>query len=186
MTANKHVLTGPQPEFDELRRVGGRRLLYETTVGAGLPVIGTVASLLATGDIVLSISGLYERYAGVPLRRVGGGTAVLGRCAAGARPGFYRAGSRADLSGRDVARKALILARLLGQKRELGQVPTESLYPESLAGVPVDEFLRRLRNSMAGTKGNAKARRPPVGLFAMSPRLLPSAARSASGSSAAG
>jgi aspartokinase/homoserine dehydrogenase 1 len=57
VTANKHVLTGPQRDFDELRQAGGRRFFYETTVGAGLPVIGTLASLLASGDTVLSISG---------------------------------------------------------------------------------------------------------------------------------
>jgi homoserine dehydrogenase len=144
VTANKHVLTGPQADFDELRQAGGRRFFYETTVGAGLPVIGTVASLLASGDTVLSISGCMSGTLGYICSELEAGASFSAAVLRARERGFTEPDPRADLSGRDVARKALILARLLGQKRESEQVPTESLYPASLADVPVEEFLRRL------------------------------------------
>jgi homoserine dehydrogenase len=144
VTANKHVLTGPQADFDELRRVGGMRVLYETTVGAGLPVLGTVASLLATGDEVLSISGCMSGTLGYLCGELEAGTSFSAGVLRARELGFTEPDPRADLSGRDVARKALILARLLGQKRECATVPTESLYPDSLADVPLEEFVRRL------------------------------------------
>jgi homoserine dehydrogenase len=144
VTANKHVLTGPQRDFDALRRIGGRRLFYETTVGAGLPVLGAVATLLATGDTVLSIAGCMSGTLGYLCGELEAGASFSAGVERAREQGYTEPDPRADLSGRDVARKALILARLLGQKRELEDVATESLYPAALAQVPVEEFLRRL------------------------------------------
>ena len=145
-TPNKHAGAGPLPRYraiQEATRAGGQ-FRYEATVGAGLPVIQTLRSLLDTGDELIAIDGLFS-----------GTLAWLFNCFDGSRPfselllearsmGYTEPDPREDLSGMDVARKTVILAREAGINIELDQVSIENLVPEPLRGVPLDEFLSRV------------------------------------------
>jgi aspartokinase/homoserine dehydrogenase 1 len=127
-----------------LSRGSGTHFLYEATVGAGLPVIQTLKDLVETGDEIRSISGIFS-----------GTLAYLFNLFDGSRPfseivreararGYTEPDPRDDLSGMDVARKAVILAREAGLKLELGDIEVESLAPAALANASVTEFLERL------------------------------------------
>ena len=143
--ANKKPLAGSWSSYERLLGSideAGREMRYEATVGAGLPIIDTYHKLVETGDRVLRIEGSRQRHADV--RRVGGlvRATVLAGGARGRGARVCRAGSARRSSGRDAARKALILARLLGYR---GPAPVaDDLVPRSLKKVPAADFLDRL------------------------------------------
>jgi homoserine dehydrogenase len=117
------------------------RLRYETTCGAGLPVISTIRSLLDSGDSVLEIIGVLSGTFGAIFSDVDGGISFSCAVRNAKELSYTEPDPRDDLSGLDVARKALILARTIGQKVDLGDVEIESLVPPELAGGSVDDFL---------------------------------------------
>jgi aspartokinase/homoserine dehydrogenase 1 len=122
----------------------GRRVLHEATVGAGLPVIDTVRKLRESGDTVLRIEGCPSGTLGFLFGELGRGRAFSDALRDAMGRGYTEPDPRDDLSGQDVARKAVILARLIGWKGALEEVAVESLVPSSLRDVPLDEFLARL------------------------------------------
>lgn len=122
----------------------GGRLRYEATCGAGLPVISTLRTLLDTGDEVLEITGALSGTFGAIFSSVGTGEAFAAAVRDAKGNGYTEPDPRDDLSGLDVARKALILARTLGRDIDLDGVQVESLVPETLTDVDVPTFLDRL------------------------------------------
>jgi aspartokinase/homoserine dehydrogenase 1 len=121
----------------------GRRVRHEATVGAGLPVIDTVAKLRESGDTILGISGSPSGTLGFLFAELSRGRAFGEVLADAMRRGYTEPDPREDLSGMDVARKAVILARLVGWPGTLADVRVESLVPAALAAVPLDDFLAR-------------------------------------------
>jgi len=145
--ANKKPLAGGSKETEELFRLAadqGRRLRYEATVGAGLPVMDTFAKLVETGDEVVSIEGCLSGTLGYLLSELERWRRFSQALTAAMEAGYTEADPREDLSGADVARKALILGRLLGFKGEPASVVTESLVPEGARALPLKQFLSRL------------------------------------------
>jgi homoserine dehydrogenase len=116
-------------------------LRYEVTVGAGLPVIGTLQYLLDTGDQVTAIEGCLSGTLGYLCAELERGVPYSAAVAQARSLGYTEPDPREDLGGRDVARKALILARTSGWPLELADLTIEPLYSESLAGVSVEEFM---------------------------------------------
>lgn len=144
--ANKLPLAGAQDVHDRLHdvaRVRRRRILHEATVGAGLPVIDTLHKLVDAGDRVLAIDGCPSGTLGFLFGELGKGRSFSAALHDAVAAGFTEPDPRTDLSGIDVARKALILARLLGFRGDLEDVAVESLVPADLRGVATDEFLAR-------------------------------------------
>lgn len=119
------------------------RMRYEATCGAGLPVISTLQTLLATGDEVIEIQGALSGTLGAIFSMVAAGQSFSAAVRKAKDLGYTEPDPRDDLSGLDVARKALILARTMGRRADLADIAVESLVPAHLAAVPVPEFLAR-------------------------------------------
>ncbi len=148
VTPNKKAFSGSQAAYKELNTSairGASHYLYETTVGASLPIIKTVRDLIDTGDRVHSIKGILS-----------GTLAYLFNSYDGTKPfseivmqakanGFTEPDPRDDLSGMDIARKLIIIARELGQEIQLGDFPVQNLVPERLKELAVEEFLCNLQ-----------------------------------------
>lgn len=119
----------------------GGRLRYEATCGAGLPVISTLRSLIDTGDDVIEITGALSGTFGAIFSSVADGASFSAAIRTARDQGYTEPDPRDDLSGLDVARKGLILARTLGASANLGDIAIQSLVPDALAEGTADEFL---------------------------------------------
>jgi aspartokinase/homoserine dehydrogenase 1 len=145
--ANKRPLAGPIAEMRDLMttaRDHGRRLRHETTVGAGLPVIDTFHKLIEAGDRVAKIEGATSGTLGFLMTELERGRAFSEALERAMSLGYTEPDPRDDLSGMDVARKALILGRLMGYAGELRDVEVESLLPEWTRTLTRQAFLKRV------------------------------------------
>jgi aspartokinase/homoserine dehydrogenase 1 len=145
--ANKRPLAGSRSQSDALwqtARARGRRILHEATVGAGLPIIDTYHKLVESGDRVDRIEGLLSGTLGYVLSEVSAGVPFSRAVRRAMDLGYTEPDPRDDLSGMDVARKALILGRLLGYTGELSTHSVESLVPDWGHALPPNEFVTRL------------------------------------------
>lgn len=125
----------------------GGRLRYEATCGAGLPVISTLQTLLTTGDDVIEITAAASGTFGAIFSSVAHGMPFAQAVADARERGYTEPDPRDDLSGLDVARKALILARTLGRVIDLEEIAVQSLVPDSLADGSIEQFLAGLHIS---------------------------------------
>jgi aspartokinase/homoserine dehydrogenase 1 len=132
VAANKQPLALPWPRRRQLLETAThfhRAYHYETTVGASLPVIETLKNLVRTGDEVQRVEGCFSGTLGFLCDCLMRGE-PLSRAVRRARDmGYSEPNPRDDLSGLDVARKAVILARELGMQVELGGVDVEPFVP---------------------------------------------------------
>ena len=144
VTPNKRAQSAPHEAYErlhELRRANGVHLLYETNVGAGLPVIETLRDLIATGDEVLSVEGIFSGTLAYLFNALDADSDFSKVVRQARDAGYTEPDPREDLSGMDVARKLLILARELKLRMDLADVEVESLAPEELSEATVEEFL---------------------------------------------
>ncbi|NBB87944.1 MAG: bifunctional aspartate kinase/homoserine dehydrogenase I [Bacteroidetes bacterium] len=147
VTPNKKANTAPLPAYRTLhttRRSGSARYLYETTVGAGLPVIQTLRNLVETGDRVHAIEGILSGTLSYLFNAFNGERAFSEILQEAKANGFTEPDPRDDLSGMDVARKVVILGREMGVDVSLEDVEVESLVPDALAEGSVAEFMAGL------------------------------------------
>ena len=141
--ANKRPLASDFSVFKNLHSYGNR-IFYETTVGAGLPVIQTIRQLQTTGDEVISIKGCFSGTLGYICSELENGTSFSQAVKTAREKGFTEFDPREDLSGMDVARKLLILGRLIGQKLEPNDIRVNPLFPKSLNNCSVEEFMEKV------------------------------------------
>jgi len=147
ITPNKKGNAGPLVSYRSLRetaRKHNRYFLYETNVGAGLPVIHTLRDLLETGDEIVRVEGVLSGTLSYIFNSFDGTKTFSEIVREAHRLGFTEPDPREDLTGVDVGRKLIILAREMGLAVELDQVEIESLVPLELRSACADEFLDQL------------------------------------------
>ncbi len=164
VTPNKQAGSGPLERYHHIRAAAaasGARFRYEATVGAGLPVITTLRDLVDTGDEVLAVEGIFSGTLAWLFNRFDGSVPFSELVAQARDMGYTEPDPRDDLSGVDVARKLVILAREAGRSLSLEQVQVESLVPAGLQEGTVDAFMSALGDSdaaLAGRLQQARAR----------------------------
>jgi len=147
VTPNKKANSGPLPYYrslQEARRAAGTHYLYEATVGAGLPVIQTLRDLRETGDDITSIEGIFSGTLAYLFNVFDGSEAFSSIVRTAKQKGYTEPDPRDDLSGMDVARKLIILAREMGLTLEMSDVKVTGLVPKTLEKASVEEFMERL------------------------------------------
>jgi aspartokinase/homoserine dehydrogenase 1 len=135
--------------------------LYETNVGAGLPIIHTLRDLIETGDEIIRIEGVLSGTLSYIFNSLDGTRTFSEIVREAHAQGFTEPDPRDDLSGIDVARKLIILARELGLEVEMDRVEVESLVPKDLRSAGVSEYLSSLGrhdHAIAELLGTARAR----------------------------
>ena len=142
--SNKGPLSGTTSRYERLVGTLGDRLWHEATVGAGMPVISTLKSLIEGGDEVHEIQASPSGTLGFIMSAVEEGRSFSEAVREAVELRYAEPDPRDDLSGLDVARKAIILARTMGRKIEPEEIPYESLVPEGLEDVSLEEFMERL------------------------------------------
>ncbi|QOW22564.1 bifunctional aspartate kinase/homoserine dehydrogenase I [Novilysobacter avium] len=146
VTPSKHAGSGDLARYQAIRaatRHGGR-FGYEATVGAGLPVIMTLRNQLDTGDELTAFEGVLSGTLAWLFNRFDGSVPFSALVREARELGYTEPDPRDDLSGIDVARKLVILAREAGRMLSLEDVEIENLVPPALQDVPLEEFLARL------------------------------------------
>ncbi|MEJ2603142.1 MAG: bifunctional aspartate kinase/homoserine dehydrogenase I [Gammaproteobacteria bacterium] len=147
VTPNKKAFSGDYAyyrEMQEAARDGSAHYFYETTVGAALPVIQALRDLRETGDRIDRVEGIFSGTLAY-LFNTFDGSRPFSEIVADARAnGYTEPDPRDDLSGMDVARKVIILAREMGDSLDVSQLAIRSLVPEALQSGSVDDFLREL------------------------------------------
>jgi bifunctional aspartokinase / homoserine dehydrogenase 1 len=142
-TPSKRANTMEQSYFDELMRYTSGKTthyLYETTAGAGLPIFQTIKDLIRSGDRIDRITGVLSGTMTFLFESLQQGHGFGAAVRKARELGYAEPDPRDDLSGEDVARKFLGLARTSGLRIERQDLVVEDLTPASLRTVPLDEF----------------------------------------------
>ena len=147
-TPNKIANSGSYAHYQKLKAVARKRgvkFLYETNVGAGLPVISTLTDLINSGDQILKIEGVLSGSLSFIFNNFKEGTSFSEIVKQARELGYTEPDPRIDLMGIDVRRKLVILARESGLALEESEVEIENFLPQSCVDAPtVDAFFNNL------------------------------------------
>ena len=160
VTPNKSALSGAADLYagcEAAAQAGQAPFLYGTTVGAGLGILPTLRDARRTGDRVRRVEGVLSGTLAFVMNALRVGTPFSDAVLEARRLGYTEPDPRADLSGADVARKLVILARESGRAATAEEVTVESLVPPDYAALPTADFLRRLPELDAGWRARVDA-----------------------------
>lgn len=145
VTANKALAGGALPGWRALQAAREVSTYGDAaTVGAGLPVLSTLRRLRQCGDALLTLEGVFSGSLSYLFNQYDGSQPFSVLLAEARKLGYTEPDPRSDLSGEDVARKLLIIARNAGFALGTDEVEVESLVPEALRDVDAETFLARL------------------------------------------
>jgi aspartokinase/homoserine dehydrogenase 1 len=116
-----------------------KHFLYETNAGAGLPIMSTLRDLIAGGDVITKVEGIFSGTLSYLFNTFDGTTPFSALVREAHRMGYTEPDPREDLTGEDVGRKLLIVARQIGLKMEIDDVCVDSLVPRLLTDGPFSQ-----------------------------------------------
>ncbi|MEO7065761.1 MAG: homoserine dehydrogenase [Rhodanobacter sp.] len=162
VTPNKLAGSGSLVRWQAIHNAcaAGTRFRYEATVCAGLPVVQTLRDLLDTGDELVTVEGMFSGTLGWLCNRYDGQQPFSALVREAHALGYTEPDPRDDLSGLDVARKLVILAREAGWSLSLDNVEVRGLVPAKLAALTLDECMAQLHEldqPMAAQLAQARA-----------------------------
>jgi aspartokinase/homoserine dehydrogenase 1 len=146
-TPSKRANTFEQSYFDTLMEYTQGKpthYLFETTVGAGLPVIQTIKDLIRSGDSITKVTGVVSGTMTYLFDQLQQGQPFGETLRRARQLGYAEPDPRDDLSGEDVVRKFITLTRASGIRIERSDVTVENLTPADLRSVSAEEFLSRI------------------------------------------
>ncbi len=148
---NKKSVSDSYAVYQRLRKAAtrpGATFLYETNVGAGLPVISTLRDLISSGDQILKIEAVLSGTLSYIFNNFDGSAPFSVVVRTAMEKGYTEPDPRDDLNGLDVARKLLILARETGLPLEMADIELENLVPESCrTAASVEAFFEKLQQA---------------------------------------
>ena len=147
VTANKIAASGPYDAYARLKNTAlkkGIKFLFETNVGAGLPIIGTIGDLLASGDKILRIEAVLSGTLNYIFNTISADVPFSQTVRMAKEKGYSEPDPRIDLCGKDVIRKLVILAREAGYQVEQDDVEKNLFMPDSFFEGTIDDFWRNL------------------------------------------
>jgi len=151
ISANKLANTWEYSFYEELRnslKKHNKRFLYETNVGAGLPVIGTLNDLINSGDRIIKIEGVLSGSLSFIFNSFKEGVLFSDIVKEAKKLGYTEPDPRVDLNGIDVRRKLIILARETGLSMEQAEVDIENILPQNCQDAKnIDELMLALENA---------------------------------------
>jgi len=147
VAANKIAASSEYSNYYELKELARRRgvkFLFETNVGAGLPIINTINALRNSGDRVLKIEAVLSGTLNFIFNTISADIPFSRTVKMAQEQGFSEPDPRIDLSGKDVIRKLVILAREAGYQVEQSDVQASLFIPEEFFKCSMDEFWEKL------------------------------------------
>lgn len=131
-------------KLKDLAREFNASFLFETNVGAGLPVIGTLNDLMRSGDVVNRIEAVLSGTLNFVFNNYDGSRSFAQVVKQAQDEGYTEPDPRLDLSGTDVMRKIMILAREAGERLEMEDITNNSFMPPSCMQGSVDDFYKEM------------------------------------------
>ena len=143
VACNKIACSSPYEHYAKLKSLAreyNAAFLYETNVGASLPIIGTLNDLIRSGDIINKIEAVLSGTLNFVFNNYDGTVSFSKVVKQAQEQGFTEPDPRLDLGGTDVMRKIMILAREAGTKLEMKDIANEAFLPQSCFNGSVDDF----------------------------------------------
>ena len=143
VTANKIAASGPYDAYAQLKKTAlkkGIKFLFETNVGAGLPIIGTINDLLNSGDKILRIEAVLSGTLNFIFNTISSDVSFSETVRLAKERGYSEPDPRIDLCGKDVIRKLVILTREAGYRVEQDDVEKHLFMPDSFFDGSLDDF----------------------------------------------
>ena len=147
IAANKIAASGKYEDYYHLKQTAiqrGVKFRFETNVGAGLPIIGTINDLRNSGDKILKIEAVLSGTLNFIFNEIGSETPFSETVKRAKEQGYSEPDPRIDLSGKDVVRKLVILTREAGYKVEQEDVEKHLFVPNDYFQGSVEDFWKRL------------------------------------------